>query len=749
MTKSANELKPLDSYLQAWEQTVEQRWQGKQDDTVLPTGWHHLDAEVVGLRNGELTIIAGRPGMGKTSFAVCLLRQVASRLGAEGENDAVALFSLEMSHDQLYNNLVSQQSGIPISDLFRDYSTLPQVFKQKQTQLKKALDDLGALKLHFHIDTTSSLSTDDMRERLHKLSTFHRPRLIALDYLQLLETTKGMKRVDAVGENTRALKAIAKDFDCPVVVLSQLSRAVENDQTNPEKIPELHHLRDSGCLAGSTQVLLPTLGTCHAIKELVGKSDFNVLSLNTETWRLEEQPVEKVFETGMKEVYRLTFKSGRYIDATANHKFRTLTDWVNLEHIGPGDRLAVPRIMPNSIINPTMTYSEVALLAHMIGDGCCLYRRTPSYTKGDYDLCAITADLALDVFGDKLRPYVKADHNHYITFFPASFHVTHNKHNPMIDWMVGLGLWNKRGPEKFIPERVMQQPNTLVAEFLAHLWAGDGCILHGKQPRIYYTAASEMLSRQVQSLLTRLGIISTLHQVPQGSKGLDQWTVVVSGLVEQVKFLLGIGTVGDTDNQHAALILDHHKTREANTNQDTIPQVVWQQHIHPTRKERGLSCRDLAETMGKKYNGTSVEKVSISRPRLDSYAEALESDTLSALANSDVYWDTVKSIEYRGVEPVYDMTVANLHNFVANDIIVHNSIEQDADNVWFVYRPGYYRSLEIPKEEDGVAYIIIGKFRQGAARKKVPFLWQGEYTRFDPVSLQTYDKLRKKGRLEY
>jgi replicative DNA helicase len=246
MTKN-DELKPFGTYLDSWQQTVEQRWQGKQDDSILRTGWPYLDQEIMGLRNGELTIVAGRPGMGKTSFVLCLLRQVAFRLLAEDKfSDAVALFSLEMSRDQLYNNLVSQESSIPISDLFRDYSALPKVYEQKKAQLNATLDNLALLDRQFHIDTTSSLSTDDMRERLHNLSTSHKPRLIALDYLQLLATTKGVKRNDAIGENTRALKAIAKDFDCPVIVLSQLSRAVENDPANPEHFPELHHLRDSG-----------------------------------------------------------------------------------------------------------------------------------------------------------------------------------------------------------------------------------------------------------------------------------------------------------------------------------------------------------------------------------------------------------------------------------------------------------------------------------------------------------------------
>jgi replicative DNA helicase len=104
----------------------------------------------------------------------------------------------------------------------------------------------------------------------------------------------------------------------------------------------------------------------------------------------------------------------------------------------------------------------------------------------------------------------------------------------------------------------------------------------------------------------------------------------------------------------------------------------------------------------------------------------VDSPILALLAESDVYWDKIVSIEPAGEEEVYDLTVDGLHNFVANDIIAHNSIEQDADMVMFLYRDEYYN----PDSDDkGIAEVIVGKHRNGPTGK-VQLAWLEQYTKF-------------------
>jgi replicative DNA helicase len=125
----------------------------------------------------------------------------------------------------------------------------------------------------------------------------------------------------------------------------------------------------------------------------------------------------------------------------------------------------------------------------------------------------------------------------------------------------------------------------------------------------------------------------------------------------------------------------------------------------------GVSARRLQSQLGTAYCGSTLYKSGLSRDRALAVADIVESRELRALATSDVYWDEVVAIEADGEETVYDLTVKGLHNFVAEDTIVHNSIEQDADLVLFVYRDEYYNGDE--SDSQGVAELILAKHRNG------------------------------------
>jgi replicative DNA helicase len=124
--------------------------------------------------------------------------------------------------------------------------------------------------------------------------------------------------------------------------------------------------------------------------------------------------------------------------------------------------------------------------------------------------------------------------------------------------------------------------------------------------------------------------------------------------------------------------------------------------------------------IGTHYNGTALYRPNIGRERAPRVARAVRSGELAILATSDVYWDEIVSIEPAGVESVYDLTVEGLHNFVAGDIVAHNSIEQDADLVMFLYRDEYYNENS---EDQGLAEVILAKHRNGpVGTEKLAFL---------------------------
>jgi replicative DNA helicase len=150
-------------------------------------------------------------------------------------------------------------------------------------------------------------------------------------------------------------------------------------------------------------------------------------------------------------------------------------------------------------------------------------------------------------------------------------------------------------------------------------------------------------------------------------------------------------------------------TGSPSTNVDTVPQKVWEM-VRSRMREQGLSQRAMAAARGTAYGGTSHFRFAPSRAVLADYATLLAADDIRAIAESDLFWDEVQSIQPDGEEDVYDMTVPGTHNFIANGIVVHNSLEQDADVVLFIYRDEKYNP---DTDKKGLADIIVAKHRNG------------------------------------
>jgi len=299
-----------------------------------------------------------------------------------------------------------------------------------------------------------------------------------------------------------------------------------------------------------------------------------------------------------------------------------------------------------------------------------------------------------------------------------------------------MGIFGLRSYQKRIPDIVFAQPAAGVATFLRHLWSTDGCI-HLSQgvkhyANIYYASSSLELAQQVQSLLLRLAINATLVRHPQVGKGRDQYHVAVSGKSDIERFLAFVGGLGQNKTAHQAAITDYLSLRVSNTNRDVLPREVWRMHAVPAMQTAGITSRQMQAALGNAYCGTGLYKQNVSRDRAARLAEVVRSEPLARMAQSDVYWDEIIAIEPDGEAEVYDLTVDGLHNFVANDTIVHNSIEQDADIVMFIYREELY---EPDTEKKGIAEIHVAKHRNGPT-DIVRLLFQKETTRF--VDLETH-----------
>jgi replicative DNA helicase len=139
----------------------------------------------------------------------------------------------------------------------------------------------------------------------------------------------------------------------------------------------------------------------------------------------------------------------------------------------------------------------------------------------------------------------------------------------------------------------------------------------------------------------------------------------------------------------------------------------------------GMTTRQMYAGIRTAYAGTRIYEQNLGRDRARRLAEVVKSDVLELISLSDVYWDLIDAIEPDGEDEVYDLTVENLHNFVAENVIAHNSIEQDSDLVMFLFRPEYYKSDERP----GIAEVIVAKHRNGPTGM-IELKFRRDHTRF-------------------
>ena len=453
-----------------------------------------------------------------------------------------------------------------------------------------------------------------------------------------------------------------------------------------------------------------------ALRSLVGEVDIPIYAMNHDM-TLGVHRMNRVFPSGKKIVFTLVTRSGRRIRASANHPFYTVDGWKRVDELTLKTAIALPRILQHASQKSPLSSNELVLLAHLLGDGCVLPRQPVHYTSADESNITVVEEAAMALFGIKARRV--AQENWWHTYLPAPYRLARGKRHPIMSWFTTLGIMPVRSYEKRIPDAVFASTDDDIALFLRHLFATDGniSIVRTKtgEPAgaaIYYASTSQVLSEGVQHLLLRLGIWSTLRKVSQGPHR-PNWHVAVQGSVAQLLFLRRVGCHG-TRGDSTPFIIELLKKVTSNPNTDVIPRHIWTTAVSEAKENAGLSWRDVASRLSIAYNGSALMKNGISRKRLERLSIALKSKTLDSFATSGLYWDEIATLEKGGVEEVFDATVPGVHNFVANDIIVHNSIEQDADVVMFIHRDDRYNE---DSTKPNIAEILIEKHRNGPTGK--------------------------------
>jgi len=230
-----------DSLPEAWDR-LEKLHENKGELRGVPTGFHDLDQYLSGLQKSDLIILAARPSMGKTTLALDIARQAALN-----NKIPTVIFSLEMSTQQLVDRLLAAQSKVNAWNLRTGNLSSENEF----AKIRDSLDSLS--KAPIFVDDLAGNSIVRMRSVCRRIRAEHGIGLIIVDYLQLMSTSKNYDNmVNQVTEISRSLKALAKEFDVPVLALSQLSRAVESRGGRPR----LSDLRDSGSIEQDADIVM-------------------------------------------------------------------------------------------------------------------------------------------------------------------------------------------------------------------------------------------------------------------------------------------------------------------------------------------------------------------------------------------------------------------------------------------------------------------------------------------------------------
>jgi replicative DNA helicase len=221
--------------------TIEYLHEHKGEVVGVPSGFRDLDQLTGGLHASDLIIIAGRPGVGKTGFALSIVRNVAARYQAPA-----AIFSLEMSTEQLVQRLLCMEAAVDSQRVRTGF-----IDEYEWRRISEAFGVLSDAPIY--IDDSAGITTNELRMKARRLKSEHDLRLIVVDYLQLMQGRGLENRVQEVSEISRSLKALARELDVPVIALSQLSRAVESRQDHR---PMLSDLRESGSIEQDADIVM-------------------------------------------------------------------------------------------------------------------------------------------------------------------------------------------------------------------------------------------------------------------------------------------------------------------------------------------------------------------------------------------------------------------------------------------------------------------------------------------------------------
>ncbi len=440
--------------------------------------------------------------------------------------------------------------------------------------------------------------------------------------------------------------------------------------------------RGSGkCLHEDTIITLSN-GQQIPIKEL-GHNKEKILSLNNKL-KIEHKERSEFFSREVHKLLKIKLRSGKEIKLTPEHPLYTIRGWQEAHNLRIGNRIATPRRI-NSFGSKEMSEHEIKLLSYLIAEGHT--KKVVLFANSDEEIVNDFRN-ALEIFDPALK-LIKEKENHYRISSPKwkCKIILHNKtRNKKGQFVKGnKNTYEKRSirkliekeeifgllaTKKYLSNNIMQLKKENLALFLNRLFSCDGSIYKSNNYwEISYSSSSKRLIKQIQHLLSRFGILSRLKNktVKYNDKKFNSYELVLNS-TNALEFIDKIGFFGVKKNRQE-IAKQEISVKIQNPNIDTIPREIWEFY-------KPKNWAEIGRAFGYKHPKAMRERIRYapSRQTLLQVAEVEQHQGLKLLAESDIFWDEIISMEIlEGNFKVYDICVPENHNFIANDIIVHNS----------------------------------------------------------------------------
>lgn len=439
--------------------------------------------------------------------------------------------------------------------------------------------------------------------------------------------------------------------------------------------------RGSGkCLEGNTLITTAD-GTQVKIKDLEQNNE-KIFTLDSNL-KLKQELKTHFYKRPVHKLLEIKLRTSKTIKVTPEHPLLTVKGWLSAEQLHLGSRIATPRKL-EAFGDKSLRECEVKLLAYLLAEGH-LGNRFVLFSNTDEKIISDFGSAVKD-FDDNLRIDKHSKNGCFrVSQIKKKLKAQSSRnekgqftsglkfdHSSIRNWLERFSLYGTNSLNKFIPKEIFTVPKYQLSLFLNRLFSCDGTIYQkAGHWFVSYCSSSDQLASQVQHFLLRFGIVSRIRRKIIQEKFESNEIEIYGEGVNQ--FLQEIGFYGKKE-ERATIALKESIAIIRNPNVDTIPKEIWDLY-------RPENWAEIGRSMGYAHPKALRESIHYapSRQKLLQIAKADESELITKFAASDIFWDEIVSLNYiEGDFEVYDLTVPETHNFVANDIIVHNSYTMGA-----------------------------------------------------------------------